>query len=238
MYYYRANKNKSFYKKQRGIAMTNIRAAIFDFDGTLVDSMYVWEKVDRDFLSERGIPVTAEYTDNVRSMFFETAAAYTKSEYKLPESVEEIMNIWLRMAHREYAENVRAKRYAVRYLRELKLRGIMLGMATSSNPYLLMPCLENNGMDGLFDCICYTAEVGMNKSNPDIYVYTAEKLGVRPEECVVFEDIIEGLDSAKSVGMKTVAVYDRSNDAYMEKIKTSADKFITGYSEILSENMK
>ena len=64
-----------------GMAMSDIRAAIFDFDGTLAYSMYVWEKVDKDFLSKRGIPVTEEYTDNVRSMFFETAAAYTKSEY-------------------------------------------------------------------------------------------------------------------------------------------------------------
>ncbi len=217
-----------------GMAMADIRAAIFDFDGTLADSMYVWEKVDKDFLSKRGIPVTAEYTDNVRSMFFETAAVYTKSKYNLPESVDEIMNIWLRMAHKEYARNVKVKKDALRYLKELKLRGIMLGMATSSNPYLLMPCLENNGMDGLFDCICYTSEVGMNKSNPEIYIYTAKKLGVRPEECVVFEDIIEGLNSAKSAGMKTVAVYDKSNEAYIDEIKASADKFILSYSEMIS----
>ena len=94
--------------------MEKIKAAIFDFDGTLVNSMYVWEKVDRDFLSARGIEVTEEYTDNVRSMVFETAASYTKSKYKLQESTDEIMNIWLEMARNEYAKNVRAKENSIK----------------------------------------------------------------------------------------------------------------------------
>ncbi|MBR2177417.1 MAG: HAD family phosphatase [Clostridia bacterium] len=215
--------------------MKNIKAAIFDLDGTLIDSMYVWEKVDVDFMMQRGIPVSKEYTDIVRSMFFETAAAYTKDKYGLDESVEEIMQTWLDMAHNEYAHHIQAKPYVVEYLKKLKEKSIILGIATSNNPYLLKPCLENNGMNGIFSCICYTSEVGLNKSSPDIYLYTAEKLGVKPEECVVFEDIIEGIKSAKSVGMKTVAVYDSSNDDYMDQIKVTADKFVETYSELLDE---
>ena len=215
--------------------MKDIRAAIFDLDGTLVDSMYVWAKVDEDFLTARGIPVTEEYTDKMRSMFFETAAAYTKDTYGLEESVEEIMQTWLDMAHFEYANNVRAKEGALIYLQKLKSEGISLGMATSNNPYLLMPCLENNGMSGLFDCICYTSEVGVNKSNPDIYLYTAEKLGAKSEECVVFEDIIEGIKSAASVGMRTVAVYDPSNDMYKDELIGISDRMIYTYEELYRE---
>lgn len=213
--------------------MKDIKAAIFDFDGTLVDSMYVWSKVDEDFLSERGIMVTKEYTDKMRSMFFETAAVYTKETYGLSESVEEIMQIWLDMAHSEYSGNVRVKPYARQYLEKLKKSGIRLGMATSNNPYLLMPCLDNNKISGMFDCICYTSEVGVNKSNPDIYLYTAEKLGAKPGECVVFEDIIEGIKSSSSVGMKTVAVYDPANEAYTEDLKAFSDLFIYSYEEFL-----
>ncbi len=213
--------------------MKDIKAAIFDFDGTLVDSMYVWSKVDEDFLSERGIMVTKEYTDKMRSMFFETAAVYTKETYGLSESVEEIMQIWLDMAHSEYSGNVRVKPYARQYLEKLKKSGIRLGMATSNNPYLLMPCLDNNKISGMFDCICYTSEVGVNKSNPDIYLYTAEKLGAKPGECVVFEDIIEGIKSSSSVGMKTVAVYDPANEAYTEDLKAFSDLFIYSYEELL-----
>ena len=210
-----------------------MKAAIFDFDGTLVDSMYVWKKVDVDFLTKRGIPVTDEYTDKMRSMFFETAAAYTKKVYDLPDSTDEIMQEWLDMAHYEYANNVRLKPGAEEYIRKLKGEGILLGMATSNNPYLLMPCLENNGLDGIFDVICYTSEVGMNKSNPEIYLYTARKLGVEPEACTVYEDIIEGLRSSSSAGMKTVAVYDPSNEAYLNEIKDAADIFINSYDELI-----
>ena len=216
--------------------MNDIRAAIFDLDGTIIDSMYVWKKVDEDFLTSRGIPVTEEYTDKMRTMFFETAAAYTKKKYDLSETVEEIMQTWLDMAHREYAENVRAKPYAAEYIRSLKEKGVLIGMATSNNPYLLKPCLENNGMLGLFDVICYTSEVGMNKSNPDIYLYTAEKLGVSPRDCAVFEDIPEGIRSAGSVGMKTVAVYDPSNEQYRDELTENADVFIKSYSEMLDES--
>lgn len=211
------------------------KAAIFDFDGTLADSMYVWSKVDEDFLAQRNIPVTEEYTDKMRGMFFETAAAYTKNTYGLSESVEEIMQIWLDMAHYEYANNVRFKDGAAQYLKLLKNKGYLLGMATSNNPYLLLPCLKNNGLDGIFDCICYTSEVGLNKSNPAIYLYTAEKLGVRPENCIVYEDIIEGLESAKSAGMYTVAVYDISNEKYLDRIRNTADKFVKSYNQLLDE---
>ncbi len=209
------------------------KAAIFDLDGTLVDSMYVWSKVDEDFLTQRGIPVTKEYTDKMRSMFFETAAAYTKETYHLDETVEQIMQVWLDMAHEEYAHHVRLKSGAGAYLRYLKEQGVLLGMATSNNPYLLLPCLEHNGLSGVMDCICYTSEVGVNKSNPDIYVYTAGKLGVPVQDCVVFEDIIEGLKSAASVGMQTVAVYDPSNDPYWKEICTVAHRTIRSYQELL-----
>ena len=213
----------------------DIKAAIFDLDGTLVDSMYVWKKVDEDFLTAREIPTSEDYTDKMRTMFFETAAAYTKETYKLDESVEEIMQVWLDMAHYEYANNVRAKSGAASFIRLLKERGIKIGMATSNNPYLLRPCLENNRMNELFDCVCYTSQVGMNKSNPDIYLFTAKTLGVKPEQCIVFEDIPEGILSSSSVGMKTAAVYDESNEQFVELLKEKSDIFVYSYTQLIDE---
>ena len=215
--------------------MSEIKAAIFDFDGTLVDSMYVWSKVDKEFLEARNIEVTDEYTDKMRSMFFETAAAYTKKVYDLPDSTDEIMQEWLDMAHYEYANNVRAKSGAASFIRLLKERGIKIGMATSNNPYLLRPCLENNRMNELFDCVCYTSQVGMNKSNPDIYLFTAKTLGVKPEQCIVFEDIPEGIISSSSVGMKTAAVYDESNEQFVELLKEKSDIFVYSYTQLIDE---
>lgn len=215
--------------------MREFKAAIFDADGTIIDSMYVWEKIDRDFLTQRGIPVTQEYSDTVRGMFFRTAAEYTKNKYDLPESVEEIMRIWLEMARHEYEFCVRAKPYVREYLEYLRERKIQIGLATSSDPYLLEPVLKNNGLHEYFDTVCYTSEVGKNKSFPDVYVRTAQKLSVKPEECIVFEDIPEGITGADKAGMYTVAVYDKASAKDSEYLKQKAKKYIFGFSEMLGE---
>lgn len=212
--------------------MSDIKAAIFDLDGTLIDSMYVWEKVDHDFLTERDIPVTQEYTDNVRCMFFETAAKYTIETYHLSESVEQIVQIWLNMARHEYEYNVKLKNGVYQYLEFLKSKNIKIGIATSSNPYLTEPVLEHNGITRFFDTVCYTSQVGKGKEFPDIYLYTSEKLGVKPSECVVFEDIAEGISSAKTAGMKTIAVYDSTSENQADILKKISDKYIIDFSEM------
>ena len=215
--------------------MREFEAAIFDLDGTVVDSMYVWAKVDVDFLTNRGIPVTREYTEKVRGMFFETAAEYTRSTYDLDESVEEIVQIWLDMARYEYANNVRLKPYTKEYLDFLKARSVKLGMATSSNPYLLEPVLKNNGIEGYFDEICYTSQVGRNKSFPDIYIYTAKKLGVSERNCVVSEDIPEGITGAKKADMYAVAVFDEASKDDEQYLRSVADRYIFDFSDMLGE---
>lgn len=215
--------------------MREFSAAIFDLDGTLVDSMYVWNKVDQDFLTERGIPVTEEYTNAVRGMFFETAARYTIETYGLTESVEQIISIWLHMARQEYEHHVRLKPGAKDYLVALQQKGIKLGMATSSNPYLLEPVLRSNGVLHLFDAVCYTSQVGRNKSFPDIYLFAAENLGQSPKNCVVFEDIPEGIEGANKAGMYTVAVFDEASRTSADYLKQQADRYIYSFSEMGGE---
>ncbi len=215
--------------------MTNFKAAIFDLDGTMIDSMYVWEKVDKNFLTQRGIPVTAEYTEKMRGLFFEPAAEYTKRTYGLKESTQQIMQIWLDMARYEYEHNVRLKPYVKEYIDALKNKGVKLGLATSSDPYLLEPVLKSNKVESYFDTVCYTSQVGKNKSFPDIYLYTAEKLGVSPDSCVVFEDIPEGIDGANKAGMYTVAVYDKASENNIGYLKKKADRYIYEFSGMLEE---
>ncbi len=215
--------------------MKHFKAAIFDLDGTLIDSMYVWKKVDIDFLAMHGIPVTKEYTEKMRGMFFRTAAEYTRTVYHLSESVEEIVDTWLSMAQCEYAHHVQLKPFAKEYLEFLKQQDVKIGMATSSDPKLLEPVLTNNGVRHYFDRICYTSEVGKNKSHPDIYLYTAEKLGVDKEECMVFEDIPEGIMGANRAKMYTVAVYDEASEEHIPYLKSEADRYIFDFSDMLEE---
>ena len=177
--------------------MNEIKAIIFDLDGTLIDSMYVWHKIDIDFLAERGLKVPPDYEQAIKTMHFETAAEYTIARFGFKETPQEIMSIWLNMALNEYAHNVRLKDNVEELLKRLKTLSVKIGIATSSKPILAEPVLKNNGVYDCFDIICYTSEVGLDKRHPDIYLLTAKKLGVKPEECIVFEDIIDGINGAK-----------------------------------------
>lgn len=213
--------------------MQNFKAAIFDLDGTLVDSMYVWEKVDEEFLTSRGIPITPDYTEAIKTMYFRTAAEYTIKRYGFRETPEQIIKIWLDMARDEYSNHVSLKSGAADYLRYLKSCGIATAIATSSDSALTLPVLKHHGILDLFDSICYTHDVGKTKSFPDIYLHTAQKLGTAPDNCIVFEDIPQGIGSAKSVGMKTVAVYDRYSESDIPLLKSLADKFIYTFDEMM-----
>lgn len=213
--------------------MNRIKGAIFDLDGTLIDSMYVWRKIDVDFLAERGFEVPADYEQAIKTMHFETAAEYTISRFNLNESVDEIVSVWLNMAVDEYMHNVKLKDGAKELLEKFKNDNIKIGIATSSKPFLTEPALKNNGVYDYFDAVCCTSQVGKDKRHPDIYLFTAKKLGVRPEECIVFEDIVDGINGAKFAGMKTVAVYDKHSENDSDKLKKLADKYILSFKELL-----
>ena len=96
--------------------------------------------------------------------------------------------------------------------------------------------LKNNGLHEYFDTVCYTSEVGKNKSFPDVYIKTAERLSVEPEECIVFEDIPEGITGANKAGMYTVAVYDRASAKNSDYLRKKAKKYIFGFEEMLEES--
>ena len=128
------------------------RAALFDLDGTLLDSGYVWRDVDAKFFAGRQVEVDhAEYARAVQGLSFREAAVYTKRRYDLPESVEAIMGEWMAMAREEYAHHVNLKPGARSYLRQLKRAGVKLAVVTANRAELFMPALERHGVAELFD---------------------------------------------------------------------------------------
>ena len=207
------------------------KAYIFDLDGTLFDSMGVWLDIDIAFLKKRGIVAPADYADAVLSMSFPEAAAYTIWRFALPDSVESLLEEWRDMAVYAYGHTVQMKPYAKEYLLALRERGVALAIATSSTPELYEPALRRHGISDWFHAICNAREVGCGKAQPDVFLLAAKKLGVAPSNCVVFEDILAAVKSAKRVGMTVYGVYDSASEADWEEIKSVADGVILDFQD-------
>jgi HAD superfamily hydrolase (TIGR01509 family) len=200
------------------------KAAIFDLDGTLLDSMGVWDQVDIDFLNRRGFEVPPDYMATVSAMQFRQIAEYTISRFRLDDTPEELMQEWDDMARVAYSTTVEAKPGALDYLHDLKVRGVRLGVATSLPPQLREPALDHVGMLDVFDAIVSVDDAhDVGKDRPDVYLLAARRLGVRPADCTVFEDLLVGMRSAKSVGMAVWAMHDDSADRDWMEICRMAD---------------
>lgn len=206
-----------------------MKAYIFDLDGTLLDSMGVWLDIDVEFLKKRGLDTPDDYADRISAMTFSEAAAHTIKRFGLPDSEESIMREWNSMAAFAYGNTVQMKPHAKEYLAELKKRGAKLAIATSSVRELYEPALRKHGIYDWFDVICDASEAGYGKSRPDIFLLTAKKLGVSSGDCIVFEDILTAIKSAKSVGMTVYGVYDKSSEADWERVKQIADGVISDF---------
>lgn len=212
--------------------MPDFKAAIFDLDGTLIDSMGVWEKIDHDFLLKRGIAVPETYVHDITHLSFGEAAEYTIKLFGLSETAEAIIAEWNAMAVDEYSHHIMLKPHAQRYLLHLKKDRIKLGVATSLPKILYEPVLINNDIRHLFETVASTDEIGRGKEFPDVFLRVSHDLGVRPEECIVFDDILPALQSAKNVGMTVYGVYDRYSAGEQEAIRKIADGYIMGFSEM------
>lgn len=156
------------------ISLKNIEGAIFDLDGTLIDSMGIWEKIDYDFLNKRNLKVPQDLKDKIGTLTFEEGANFFKKNFKLKESQEEILKEWHNMVVEEYSHNIKLKNNVRDFLIKLKNKGVKLAIATSNTPELTKLVLENNKILDLFDSITTISEVNRNKTFPDIYLLCAK----------------------------------------------------------------
>ena len=209
-----------------------MQAVIFDLDGTLIDSMWMWKQIDIDYLARHGHPLPEDLQDCIEGMSFSETAVYFKERFGLKDSLDIIKDDWNRMAYDIYVNEVPLKPGVLEFLQYLKKQGIRTGIATSNSKELLMAVLESLGIAEYFDELHTSCEVEKGKPAPDIYLLVAEKLGVKPENCLVFEDIMQGILAGKAAGMKVCAVKDEFSIKQEVDKRATADWFIDGFGEI------
>ena len=181
----------------------------FDLDGTLLDSNGVWLDIDTEFLGRCGIrPVPEDYTHFVTHNGFEASAAYTRERFGLSERPEEIIHIWQQMALDHYARRLPLKPDAKLLLEELTRRGERMFLLTSCIPQLCRAALEHHHIDHLFRAVYYSAQLGLEKSDPDLYALLAQQWEVPPEECVLFDDAPTYCAAAQEAGWQVYVVRD------------------------------
>ena len=208
------------------------KALIFDMDGSLVDSMWVWKDIDVEYLSKFGYTIPNDLQKNIEGKSFTETAVYFKERFYIPDSVEEIKADWRQMAWDMYRTRVMPKPGAVALLDYCKRKGIKLGIATSNSREIVDMLLKERGLTDYFSCIMTSCEAKKGKPAPDIYLLTAEQLGVEPADCLVFEDIIYGIQAGKSAGMQVCAVEDEYSAYQWEEKKTLADYYIHDFTDI------
>ncbi len=202
---------------------------VFDLDGTLLDSTAVWHTIDEEFLGKRGLLLERDYAEAVSVMHLQEAAVYTIDRFSLNETPDAVAAEWEQMAYDFYASRVQVKDGARDYLLQLREHGARVVLATALSRKLAEAALARLGLAELFETVIYADEIGYGKNSAAFYLAVAAFLGVTPAECVMYEDTLRGVRSAKEAGMFTVAIEDEGSRDCREEIRCLADEYWTEY---------
>lgn len=212
--------------------LKNKKAIIFDLDGTLVDSMWIWRSIDIAYLGRFGIALPEDLQSKIEGMSFDETAVYFKETFGIADDVEEMKRTWNEMAADKYSNEVFLKDGVKELLVCCEQQGIRLGIASSNSRELVERILQAHHLEGVFDCVLTGTDSYRGKPAPDIYLAAAERLQTRAEDCLVFEDITAGIQAGKSAGMTVCAVEDAYSKDQLAEKKRLADYCIASYREL------
>lgn len=204
------------------------KCAIFDFDGTLFDSMSVWDGVGEAFLRACGKEPRPSLREDVRALSLHQSACYFRREYGISLPAEEIMNRINRLIEDAYIYEVLPKPGVTAFLDRMPDAGISMCIATATDRYLIEAALSRCDMTRYFDAIFTCGEIGNGKDTPVIFRTAMAYLGADRNATVVFEDSLHAVQTAKSDGFAVAAVFD-SSENQQQALRLLADCYIPDF---------
>lgn len=208
-----------------------IKGAIFDLDGTLLDSMSVWDTMGEDYLRSLGIEPKEDLRETFKTFSLEQSAVYYREHYGVTLSVTEIINGVNEMVEEYYRKIAPLKPGVKEFLEKLQESGVKMCIATVTDKHLVEAALKRCGVSDYFSEIFTCAQVGRSKEEPVIYRVAGEHLGISKAETVVFEDALYALKTAKEDGFAVAAVYD-VHEENQEDMKAVSDFYIKDFSDV------
>lgn len=206
--------------------MISQRCAIFDMDGTLLDSMPYWRNVLSEYLS---MPIPQEYSEKIAPMNVTDSIALTIKTFGLQKSVKQIFDEMNELMRQHYLNDISPKKGVVQYLEKLRRNNVRMCIASASPAPLIQAALKNFDMLDFFDFLCSTEEGFPDKTHPDIFLHCAQKLNSVPFDTAVFEDSYSAIQTAKNANFHVVAIYDDTQKKNWQQITQLADMVKESY---------
>lgn len=208
-----------------------ITGAIFDFDGTLFDSMHVWKGVRYKFFDRIGIKLNAEDEEAFKGLYLRESIILAKERFNRPETYEELFSKFFELIKEMYLADTEPKNDIIDFLEKLKAKGVKMGIATATGEPALEAVLEKFNMLHYFSAIYSTYTVGAAKTESKVYDVVLNAIGTDKETTWIFEDALYAATTAKKHGYNVVGIYDKS-EPETEKLKEIADVYIHYYGEL------
>lgn len=203
------------------------RFAIFDMDGTLVDSMIFWKHLASEYLHSKGIQdISENILEQIKPITMSESAALFRAEFGLTGDIEGEMNA---MMDDHYRSDIPLKPGVFAYLRRLRERGVRMCVASATAEHLMAACLSRLGVLGCFEFLLSCESVGAGKNSPLVFLEAARQLGADVGDIAVYEDALYAVRTAKNAGFHVVGVYDESAD--WEAVQLTADETILNWEE-------
>lgn len=205
---------------------------LFDFDGTLVDSMPYFVGLMLRILDENNIKYKSDIVKIITPLGYAGTARYFRT-LGIDASIDELMEKMQEYAKEAYTYKIGEKHRVSETLKELKKRGACLNILTASPHSALDPCLKRLGLYEMFDNVWSCEDFGTTKADPDIYRAAAERIGVPASEVIFVDDNINAVKTAKEGGMISYGIYDDSSRDFIEQMKAVSDRYLTSLDELL-----